>query len=72
MKKSWTLSLVSELIPRRNLDQSAQTIQEIADDHGFSWNKGKLEVAKLLKAGKIEECSKMIDKRCCRAYRPLR
>jgi len=68
--KHWT-GLLSDLVPKREFDQNAQTIQEFADASKMCRSSAVNYIRKLVNAGKAEQCWKKIDGKPIRAYRPV-
>ena len=71
MKKHWTnqIRAVSDLIPKRVFDESAQTIGEIAADSGVSVATADRLVRGFLAAGKAYRVWKRGSQRAIPAYR---
>ena len=64
--------LVSSLIPRKIIDQSADTITEMVEASGVNKNTVGPEVQRLLAAGKIEKVYKRVNAQVVPAYRVVR
>jgi hypothetical protein len=65
-------TLVSTLIPRKTIDQSAQTITEIVAVSGVNKNTVGPEVRRLLAEGKIEKVWKRVNSQVVPAYRVVK
>lgn len=61
---------VSDLIPKREVRQDAQTIQEIKDECGMSAAQTAKLVKALLDEGRIRKVFKKIGQGYCNAYIP--
>ena len=64
--------LVSSLIPRKIIDQSAETITEMVAASGVNKNTVGPEVQRLLAAGTIEKVYKRVNAQVVPAYRVVR
>jgi len=73
MKKTNEIAklLVSELMPKRIIDNNAQTIEEVAEASGISPSTAKRQIDQLLKANKIERVWKQGKRHLVPAYRTL-
>lgn len=64
--------LVSSLIPRKTIDQSAETITEMVEASGVNKNTVGPEVKRLLAAGTIEKVYKHVNAQVVPAYRVVK
>lgn len=73
MKKTNEIAkmLVSELIPKKIVDENAQTIEEIAKASGLSISSTKDKIKQLLSVNKIEKVWKQSGRNLVPAYRTL-
>ena len=73
MKKTNEIAkmLVSELIPKKIVDENAQTIEEIAKASGLSVTSTKDKIKQLLSVNKIEKVWKQSGRNLVPAYRTL-
>jgi len=73
MKKTNEIArmLVSELIPKKIVDENAQTIEEIAKASGLSITSTKDQIKQFLSLNKIEKVWKQSGRNLVPAYRTL-
>ena len=73
MKKTNEIArmLVSELIPKRIIDQNAQTIEEISKASGLSSSCTKVQIKEFLSLYKVEKVWKKTGRNLVPAYRTL-
>jgi uncharacterized protein YbaP (TraB family) len=73
MKKTNEIArmLVSELIPKKIVDENAQTIEEIAKASGLSITSTKDQIKQFLFLNKIEKVWKQSGRNLVPAYRTL-
>jgi len=64
---------VSDMIPKRVVDQTAETIEEIHAQHQYVGSKQIWQmVTEGVKSGKFEQVWKKVGSRTIRAYRPIK
>ena len=67
--KDWTAKLVSELMPKRIVDQNSQTVAELQIETGMSRYTIQVWCREKTNEGAIERVSKMVNGKPQPAYR---